>query len=722
MQRLLLSVFCIMLAISASALRNPKVVADMLNRIGGNGAAERFETEVDAALAGDDAKEVFVIGAEHGKPKISGSSILALTTGINWYLNHYAHIQLTWHNMKVNLTKASLPVPQKEERHVSTADYRYYLNYCTFSYSMAFWSWERWQQEIDWMALHGINMPLAIVGAEVVWQKVLQSLGYNEEEINQFVAGPAFMAWFMMGNLEGWGGPNRPWWYARQERLGKQILEREREFGMEPVLPGYSGMVPHDYFERMGLPKQKSGQWHRFQRPGLLVPTDSKFAEMAALYYEKLAEVMGTSGYYSMDLFHEGGSTDGIDLKAAFAGAYHAMQKAVPGSKWVIQAWGDNPRHECLESVPKGGLIVLDLFSDGRPNWQSGYEGHEFVYCMLNNFGGRNGIHGRLDSTITRYYNALAQYPQTCKGVGATPEGIETNPVLYEALFELPWTKVQSPSDWTDEMVLSRYGMTNDTLREAWQLLRKGPLHCKTSQQGPSEAILCARPGLEVKSVSTWGTGEQYYEVRHVRRAAALLLSQRQKLADNANYRYDVVDLVRQSLVNDMGTLLEMANAYYSTPVGDDFRSTAKRFLDYFDDINTLLNSHPAFMLGTWTGSARSVAANEPGTTIDDQDWMERNARMLITTWGNEQNCNAGRLHDYSHRTWGGLVKDYYKPRWQDFLERLINGQTPRTNHELYEMESKWVNDFSIAYPDRPSGNPVMVAHRIFSKYYGYVE
>ncbi|MBQ7056905.1 MAG: hypothetical protein IJM84_03035, partial [Bacteroidaceae bacterium] len=111
--------------------------------------------------------------------------------------------------------------------------------------------------------------------------------------------------------------------------------------------------------------------------------------------------------------------------------------------------------------------------SDGRPNWQSGYEGHEFVYCMLNNFGARNGVHGRLDSTITGYYNALAQYPQTCKGVGATPEGIETNPVLYEALFELPWTKVQSPSDWTDEMVLSRYGMTNDTLREVWQLLRK---------------------------------------------------------------------------------------------------------------------------------------------------------------------------------------------------------------------------------------------------------
>lgn len=32
------------------------------------------------------------------------------------------------------------------------------------SYSMAFWDWERWEQEIDWMALQGINMPLAFTG------------------------------------------------------------------------------------------------------------------------------------------------------------------------------------------------------------------------------------------------------------------------------------------------------------------------------------------------------------------------------------------------------------------------------------------------------------------------------------------------------------------------------------------------------------------------------
>ena len=29
---------------------------------------------------------------------------------------------------------------------------------------MAFWNWERWEQEIDWMALQGINLPLAFTG------------------------------------------------------------------------------------------------------------------------------------------------------------------------------------------------------------------------------------------------------------------------------------------------------------------------------------------------------------------------------------------------------------------------------------------------------------------------------------------------------------------------------------------------------------------------------
>jgi len=50
--------------------------------------------------------------------------------------------------------------------------FRYYQNVCTVSYSSVWWTWARWEQEIDWMAMNGINLPLAFTAQEAVWQKV----------------------------------------------------------------------------------------------------------------------------------------------------------------------------------------------------------------------------------------------------------------------------------------------------------------------------------------------------------------------------------------------------------------------------------------------------------------------------------------------------------------------------------------------------------------------
>ncbi len=164
--------------------KSPQAVENLLNRIGGAGAADKFVTVLDQSLA-TDGEEVFIITTQSGKPCIKGSTISAITTGIGWYLNHTAHINLTWNNLTTDLVGMTLPLPKGEERHTCTAPYRYYLNYCTFSYSMSTWTWERWQQEIDWMALHGINMPLQIVGLDVLWRNLLvEHYGYSKEEAN----------------------------------------------------------------------------------------------------------------------------------------------------------------------------------------------------------------------------------------------------------------------------------------------------------------------------------------------------------------------------------------------------------------------------------------------------------------------------------------------------------------------------------------------------------
>lgn len=66
------------------------------------------------------------------------------------------------------------------------------MNYCTHSYSAAWWNWDRWEYEIDMMALNGINMPLAITGTESVWYATLIDLGSPTKKRAIFLLAPHF--------------------------------------------------------------------------------------------------------------------------------------------------------------------------------------------------------------------------------------------------------------------------------------------------------------------------------------------------------------------------------------------------------------------------------------------------------------------------------------------------------------------------------------------------
>ena len=241
MRNFLLSVFCLCsLALSATP------VDGLLERID-KGASKKFKIELVKS-----PKDFFELDQSGKQVVVRGNTWVNIASGINWYLKYYAGVQLSWNGMTAKLP-AVLPKVEKKERHETDLKLRYDFNYCTFSYSMAFWDWKRWRREIDWMALHGVNTPLAIVGEECVWRNMLLKLGYTKKEVNDFIAGPAFLAWWEMNNLEGWGGPNPDTWYTQQEKLQKQILKRMKEYGMQPVLPGYSGMIPHDAKQKLGI-------------------------------------------------------------------------------------------------------------------------------------------------------------------------------------------------------------------------------------------------------------------------------------------------------------------------------------------------------------------------------------------------------------------------------------------------------------------------------------
>lgn len=753
MRKVLVELLC---TVALGAFANP--ADDLLNRID-KGAAAKFKTvlvksdkdffEIDQARTrkGNSTSAASKSAAGKNNPIIiRGNSWVNIAVGINWYLKHHAGIHISWNNMNVKLP-AVLPAVKQKERHETDLKLRYNFNYCTFSYTMAFWDWNRWQKEIDWMALHGINMPLAAVGTESVWRNMLLKLGYSEEEVGKFIAGPAFLAWWEMNNLEGWGGPLPLGWYKQQETLQKKILARMKEMGMKPVLPGYCGMVPHDAKQKLGLNVTDAGRWNSYQRPANLSPTDSRFAEIADLYYKELTRLYGKSDYYSMDPFHESGNDAAVDYGKAGEALMSAMKRANPHAIWVVQGWNENPRPQMIANLKVGDLLVLDLFSESRQNFEdfctgentSGpgkkdfstskkegiYGKHQWLFCLLENFGGNVGLHGRMDQLLNNFYlatgkkdtpkqenSSLLTLHSSLKGWGFTMEGSENNPVMFELMSELPWRAEKiTKEDWIKEYCYARYGVHDATIEKAWTLLAQSIYNCPKGniQQGTHESIFCARPSQNCYQVSTWSLMSNYYDPEDTRQAAILLTSVAEKYRGNNNFEYDLVDICRQALADQGRKQYLKTMADFKAFSRQDFKKDSDRFLKMILLQDKLLGTRQEFRLGHWIEEARSL-----GKTAEEKDLYEWNARVQITTWGNRICADNGGLHDYGHKEWQGLLKDFYYLRWSTFMKSLASQlslqDTPRI--DWYGLEDSWTLQKN-PYSSKAEGSPIDVAKEV---------
>lgn len=65
---------------------------------------------------------------------------------------------------------------------VSPFPRHHYYNVVTYGYTLPYWDWQRWEEEIDWMALHGVDMPLALVANEAITARVWKRLGLMGQE------------------------------------------------------------------------------------------------------------------------------------------------------------------------------------------------------------------------------------------------------------------------------------------------------------------------------------------------------------------------------------------------------------------------------------------------------------------------------------------------------------------------------------------------------------
>ena len=268
------------------------------------GKAEGFAFEVISA-EGD--RDVFEIESRAGQVVLRGNNGVSLASGLNWYLKYYCQC----HHSFTGGSQLRLPEPLPEVnpkfRRVSTAQHRYFLNYCCFGYSLPWFDWAQWERLIDWMALNGINLPLSVTGQEAVWQAVGRRFDLEARDLEEFLAGPPYLPFGWMGCLDGHGGPLPQSWTDAHLELGRRILERQRALGMRPVLQGFTGHVPPAIARKFPAARFQKINWCEWETL-VLDPLDPLFPRIAAAFLEEQTRLLGTDHYYAADTFIENDS------------------------------------------------------------------------------------------------------------------------------------------------------------------------------------------------------------------------------------------------------------------------------------------------------------------------------------------------------------------------------------------------------------------------------
>ncbi|KAI7261276.1 hypothetical protein KC345_g9806 [Hortaea werneckii] len=639
-------------------------------------------------------------GPNPGKIHISGTSPIALASGLRWYLTTYCHVDLWWSiGSQLHLVPEHLPPLNTSSPHhgSSVVPWRYHFNTVTFSYTTPWWGWADWELELNWLALRGVNLPLAWVGYEKVLLDVLVEAGLGREEVVEgFLAGPGFQAWNRFGNIQAD-------WIEAQFALQKKIVARMVELGMTPALPAFTGFVPRGIQEVYPDARVVNGsRWNgfpeRYTNVTFLEPFDPLFARLQERFIAKQKAVLGdVTHIYTLDQYNENDPYSGdLDYLHNITSTTIASLKAAdPQAIWLLQGWlfyssadfWTNDRIAAyLGGVADADMLILDLFSESQPQWQrtGSYYGKPWIWCQLHDYGGNMGLYGQVENVTAGSVKALGNESSTMVGMGLTMEGQEGNEIMYDLLLDQAWSR--SPLD---------------RLYKAWDIMR-GTVYDNTGLDvanavtksifvlSPNNTGLLNRTGHHATAiqyepeilVEAW---KQFYAA----------VDEVPGLWENDAYRFDLTDITRQVMANAFFPLYTTFITASNTSQPSTYnittaRHTGETLLRPLKDLDTILTASGIahFSLPAWIASGRAWADPTPlltattptnlsssssSTTInttaltDRANFYEYNTRNQITLWGPH-----GEIPDYASKQWGGLIGSYYLPRWEMFVDSIL--------------------------------------------------
>lgn len=679
----------------------------LVSRVLGDGYNEWFEFSVEPNKKSDN--DYFSLsGGGNEKVKITGNDGVAIACGLNHYLKYYCYVNVSQQTKQVSMPD-SAPAVEGTVRKETESEVRYAYNYCTLSYTMQFYGFDEWQRELDYLMLQGVNVILDTTASEALWVMYLQQYGYTAQEAIDFVCGYAYKAWWLMGNLENYGGNVGDQWIYDTLEMARVNQRYMTVMGCMPCLSIFAGTLPANFesqanevLAEMGYPNvgdymTSTGYWAGFERPHSMNSTFQGFKKMTEDFYGTQNHLYGQiTDYYAGDFLHEIDS--GFQLDPAFNKArlsrtvLDLLLEENGEACWIMQSWWENPLPEVVAGFGEDReehVLMLDLAAANGPRWTNtaNYGGLEFggsgwVFCMLDNYGGRSGMHGAFSHVMNNLLDAY-EGASHFKGIGITPEGTEENPASYDFYWELIWVSLEDipegqtrdefvkayVENWISEYAKRRYGSDSENIQEAWKLLGDSVYGRKTSDGTGTNGIITQYPRiLGSDNISIYYSGTYYnppYYRTKLENALELMMLEFDALKDKETYIYDLCDIMSQLLTNSSAYYFNKMAIAVQNKDFNEFRVYKNKYLRCIELIDEVTAYVDDTMLGNWVGRVDDWIDDErTGDYADyDVDMMKYNTLTLITTWASHES-----LIGYANRQYSGLLDAYYGRMWTDYL------------------------------------------------------
>ncbi len=703
MRKSFLSLLCLILSLPSWAqltaeqrAAGEKAAASIINRF----TDGKVDVAVELSLTPTDKGcDKYEYSAEGNTVTVKASSAVAACRAFyDWTKSKQAGM-MTWSGKRFD-RPADLSTAAK----TLTSQYRdhQYFNVVTYGYTMPYWDEDRWDKELDWMALHGIDMPLFLLAQEIIYRRVFLSMGLTAKDIDAWEVGPAHLPWFRMGNLSGntFDGPLGDEWNNRQLEIAHHVLNRMDSLGMKPICPAFGGFVPGNFATRVkGTSTERVGWgWcidgtHQNYR---LSPTTDAFVEVGSRFIKEWEKEFGVRKYYLSDSFNEMAIPSAADLPAYGQNIWKSISEgsANPDVVWVTQGWTFNyqqgswglAKFQALTSmVPDDQFMVLYMSPEyggyNNKSWETynSFDGKDWTYTLLPNMGGKNTLTGKLNDYAQTFLNSLnnSTKKSSLTGYGMTPEGVENNEILYELITDGGWVaskKTINLDSWLKQYANSRYGGYTAEQQAFHQALRNSVYNYFTDH-----------PRFGWQSDGGLGSGsasqnDAFYS------GVETLFSQLDAIRQQGSplAQADMVEAVAMYCGGKVEKLNNRIQGYVTagnTLMADSLLGVLDHLMISMD---RALTCHPVYNLKRWEDLAQKGYSGSAKRNA-------QNARRILTVWFGKDHSSAEPVQDYAARVWAGLVRDYYRPRLLHKWNAALGRKAWDGKANQYKWEEAWV-------------------------------